>query len=302
MFNLLVSANDEAWLGEPYSFERGRIFEYTEDAIISRFNDLREDQIERLLSLPSLFAYERPNQQNARVGRITQILIQNRSVVLTYEFDPAVAVVPYQLLDDRKAELDIGDWELNRTHWAVKDVDLIAFLEAQALVEAGEAEVDPAVAQLVDLPPPAPIPISPTAFRIPDEPADPALVSFMMPFSPEFDGVLDAVRAACGDIHLVCRRADEVWDHDEIIQDVFALIYRSRIVVCDFTTQNPNVFYEAGIAHTLGKHVIPITQDIDALPFDLRHRRALVYSTTEEGLADLRLKISARLQRLLDIG
>lgn len=300
MFNLLVSASDEAWLGDPYTYDRSRVFEYTEDAIVSRFNELREDQLERLRTLPSLFAYERSNAQDARVGHITEILIQNRKVVVSYEFDPAVASVPHQLLDDRKVDLDVGDWELNRTHWAVKDIDLIAFLEAQGLVAAGEAEVEPDEAHLDELPPPEPIPVSPTAFRLPDEPADPTLVSFMMPFTADFDGVLAAVRAACEEVHLVCRRADEVWDHDEIIQDIFSLIYRSRIVVCDFTTQNPNVFYEAGIAHTLGRPVIPITQDIDALPFDLRHRRALVYDPN--GLAELNAKMISRLQRLLALG
>lgn len=300
MFNLLVSGNDDAWTGAPYPYDRSRVFEYTEDAIVGRFNELREDQLERLRSLPTLFAYERPNEQDARAGQITAILIQNKKVVVSYEFDPAVAPVPHQLLNDSRAALDIGDWELNRTHWAVKDVDLISFLEAQNLVVAGEAE--PEDVQFDELPPSEPIPVSPTAFRIPDEPVDPMLVSLMMPFTADFNGVLVAVRAACQDVGLNCRRADEVWDHDEIIQDIFSLIYRSRFVVCDFTTQNPNVFYEAGIAHTLGRPVIPITQDINALPFDLKHRRALTYSDTLEGLAKLRAEIAPRLGRLLQLG
>jgi len=191
VFNFLVSSNSEAWNGEPYTYERSRVFEYTEDAIVSRFNELREDQLERLCTLPSVFAYESGREMDARVGQITSIRLRNREVVVHYRMDGNVAPIPHQMLLDRKRALDIGDWELNRTHWAVKDVDLIAFLEAQGLV------------------------------------------------------------------------------------------------VCDFTMQNPNVFYEAGIAHTLGKPVIPITQDIDALPFDLKHRRALVYSTTLP-LADCR--------------
>jgi hypothetical protein len=198
--------------------------------------------------------------------------------------------------------LDIGDWELNRTHWAVKDVDLIEFLESQGLVAVGEAEAEGEEVHLDELPAPAPIPVSPTAFRIPDEPADASLVSVMMPFSPEFGPVLEAVRSACEDVELTCLRADEVWDHDEIIQDIFSLIYRSRFVVCDFTTENPNVFYEAGIAHTLGRPVIPITQDINALPFDLKHRRALVYPADPDGLARLQGDIAPRLRRLLELG
>jgi hypothetical protein len=299
MFNLLVSGDDQAWNGEPYPYVRSRLFEYTEDAIAGRFNDLREDQIERLRSLPAVFAYESGRQMDARVGKITSIRLRNREVVVRYQFDENIAPIPHQMLIDRRRGLDIGEWELNRTHWAVKDIDLIEFLETQGLVAAGEAaEVD---AHLEELPAQAPISILPRAFRVPDEQPDPRLVSVMMPFHPNFAGMLEAVRAGCREAGLLCQNANEIWDHDEIIQDIFALIYRSRVVVCDFTTQNPNVFYEAGIAHTLGKPVIPITQNIDALPFDLRHRRALLYSTDNGGLEELRRRIAERLNRIIEL-
>lgn len=300
MFNFLVSGNPEAWNGEPYNYERSRLFEYTEDAIASRFSELREDQLGRLRGLPTIFAYENGHDQDAQVGILGAIRIRQNSVIVEYHFDDRVQPIPHQLLDDRKLTLDIGDWELNRTHWAVKDVDLFAFLEEQGLVAPGQDEGEEVA--LADLPAPNPIPISPTAFRIPDVPPEPTLLSLMMPFSNPFNGVRFAVRRASMECGLECLRADEVWDHDEIIQDIFALIYRSRIVVCDFTTQNPNVYYEAGIAHTLGKPVIPITQNIDALPFDLKHRRALLYANTLDGLVQLQADISPRIQRLLGQG
>jgi len=83
----------------------------------------------------------------------------------------------------------------------------------------------------------------------------------MMPFSANFDKVYAAVKTSTSQQNLRCERADSIWDEDELIQDIFSLIFRSRIVVCDFTGQNPNVFYEAGIAHTLGRPVIAITQN-----------------------------------------
>lgn len=297
MFNFLVAGNTDAWNGEPYTYERSRLFEYTEDAISSRFNELREDQIERLLVLPSIFAYEWGRARDARAGQIIKIGIRNREVIVTYRFDDHIDPIPHQLLIDRSRSLDIGDWELNRTHWAVKDVDVFAFLKEQGLVPAGKDGGNDTAIE--DLPAPHPIPITPTTFRIPDEKPDRALLSLMMPFDPSLNGVRDAIRTACGESGLACRRADEVWDHDEIIQDVFSLIYRSRIVICDFTDQNPNVYYEAGIAHTLGRPVIPITQDLNLLPFDLKHRRALEYSDTAEGLVKLQADILPRLRRIL---
>jgi hypothetical protein len=72
-----------------------------------------------------------------------------------------------------------------------------------------------------------------------------------------------------------------------IIQDIFNLVFRAQIVVVDFTAKNPNVMYETGIAHTLGKTVIPISQSMDDVPFDLKHHRVLTYLRNGEGLAAL---------------
>ena len=88
MFNFLVSGNEKAWNGEPYTYERSRVFEYTEDAIIARFNDLREDQLERLCSLPSIFAYESGWKMDARVGQITAIRLESDSKLIPIDFKP----------------------------------------------------------------------------------------------------------------------------------------------------------------------------------------------------------------------
>ncbi|MBB2822422.1 UNVERIFIED_ORG: hypothetical protein GGD59_005709 [Rhizobium esperanzae] len=92
--------------------------------------------------------------------------------------------------------------------------------------------------------------IQPTVFKIPPEERDAAQVAVMMPFSPQFNAVYESIKRAASLASLSCRRADDIWQDSVLIQDIFALIVRSRIVVCDFSTKNPNVFYEAGIAHT----------------------------------------------------
>jgi hypothetical protein len=81
-----------------------------------------------------------------------------------------------------------------------------------------------------------------------------------------------------------------------VIQDVISLIDRSAFVICDCTGRNPNVFYEIGIAHSLGKEVILITQNGDDVPFDLRHLRYLQYLNNGEGLVELEARLIARLQ------
>ena len=139
---------------------------------------------------------------------------------------------------------------------------------------------------------------TPSIFRVPDEPRDPKLVAVMMPFLG-FNPVYDAIKGACRDTHhFHAKRADDIWQYSTVMQDVFSLIYRSHAVVCDFSDRNPNVFYEAGIAHALGKIVIPITQKKEDIPSDLVHHRYLHYLNNGEGLASLRARLADRLRSL----
>lgn len=128
----------------------------------------------------------------------------------------------------------------------------------------------------------------PTIFQIPEESEDEKLVALMIPFSMEFNSVSTRIKEAAEELGLICKRADDMWNSSTIIQDVFSLIYRARFVICDFSGKNANVFYEAGIAHTLGRLVIPITQNIDDVPFDLRHHRHIHYLANEQGLQKLK--------------
>ena len=138
---------------------------------------------------------------------------------------------------------------------------------------------------------------SPGVFKVPEGDIDSRLVALMMPFDAQFDSVCNAIKEAVADLGLMCKRADDIWEDSTIIQDVFTLIYHSTIVVCDFSGKNANVLYEAGIAHTLGRKVIPLAQHISDIPFDLRHHRHLMYLPNKEGLSELKTKLSDKLRQ-----
>jgi hypothetical protein len=124
------------------------------------------------------------------------------------------------------------------------------------------------------------------------------LVAVMMPFRAEFCGVHEAIRAACEAARFRCLRADDIWEESTIVQDIFNLLLRARVVVVDFTGRNPNVMYETGIAHTLGKLVIPIAQSLDDVPFDMAHHRVLKYLPNGEGYADLQSRLQTKLAQV----
>ena len=135
-------------------------------------------------------------------------------------------------------------------------------------------------------------------FHVPNKQPQDQLIAVMMPFRAEFDQTYDAIKKACLSAGLSCLRADDIWENTTFIQDIFELLYCSRVVVVDFSGKNPNVMYETGVAHTLGKHVIPITQSIEDVPSDLRHHRVLKYLPNTEGYAVLKDSLEVRLRRL----
>jgi hypothetical protein len=140
----------------------------------------------------------------------------------------------------------------------------------------------------------------PSIFKVPNKPQNPRLVSVMMPFNASFTGTFDAIKRVADCMGLECLRADNIWDNSTFIQDIFDLIFCAKVVVVDFTGRNPNVMYETGIAHTLGKTVIPITQSIDDIPSDLGHHRALKYLPNEEGYKNLSNELYKRLKTITE--
>ncbi len=142
------------------------------------------------------------------------------------------------------------------------------------------------------------ITFAPSVFRVPDLVLDHNLVALMMPFDAGFNPVRDTVQSACVEAGFQCQRADDIWEDSMIIQDVFSLILRAAVVVVDFTGKNPNVLYETGVAHTLGKEVIPLSQTAPDIPFDLRHHRTLLYLGNSQGLAKMRGELLRKLETL----
>lgn len=142
------------------------------------------------------------------------------------------------------------------------------------------------------------ITFSPNVFEVPDLSVEPDLVAVMMPFQKEFESVYGAIKNACSGANYRVLRADDIWEESTIIQDIFNLIFRSSIVIVDFTGKNPNVMYETGIAHTLGKLVVPISQSLSDVPFDMSHHRILTYLGNNEGLQELEKNLCAKLRQV----
>lgn len=275
MFNFLV--NIGGWEEPRGEMLASRVLEFTEDTISAQFRGASAHlDLQQLIQFPVLFAEETypGKQQFARVGYISHIRQSGRNFEFQFAFDPQVPPISNKVLMEVGLELGIGNGELSRTHWAVKESDLFRGLLRHA----------------------RPTRSKPKVFNINDpELTEDVLVSVMMPFGASFVDVYTSIQGAVEDAKLRCRRADEIWENPAIIQDVVNLIDRAKVVICDCTGRNPNVFYEIGIAHALGREVILLTQSEHDVPFDLRHLRYISYLNNGEGLQNLRERLGERL-------
>ena|ERR1035437_7115482 len=85
-------------------------------------------------------------------------------------------------------------------------------------------------------------------------------VFVLMPFDSSFDDIYKlGIKAACHDAGAYCERVDEQILDESMLERIYNQIYKADIIVADMTGKNPNVFYEAGYAHALGKSTILMT-------------------------------------------
>jgi len=134
MYNLFVTAQSDAWDQSFYEFDRSRFLEFTNEKIANKFKILNEQRLASIQSLPCLFAYE-GKTEDVRIGYLTSIKLRGKSsILIEYEFLPNVPPIPYSIIDGIAPLLDIRNWEMSRTHWAIKDEDLIKRLIAASVL------------------------------------------------------------------------------------------------------------------------------------------------------------------------
>lgn len=128
MFNLLISASPESWDSSPYELDRSRAaVEYTADEISERYKFFDEKAIQELKSFPALFVTENETVES-RIGYITNIRVRQNTVVIDFEFDPILPSLKIGAIEDLRVDIDLGRWELSRTHWAIKDEPIFEIL------------------------------------------------------------------------------------------------------------------------------------------------------------------------------
>lgn len=133
-------------------------------------------------------------------------------------------------------------------------------------------------------------------------------VFVIMPFAAQFTALYTGIiKPLAVELGLTVLRGDELSSsRGSIMEEVWAALNACRFVIAEITGGNDNVFYELGIAHTLNKPALLITQAAapENVPFDIRHLRYIVYSAQDGAKLrdDLRTAITRLLAELSDGG
>lgn len=278
MFHLLVAY--EGWPDGAGSIPSSRIYVSADEAPGSFFLKDGKLDITRISTIPALLVTETGGDgpQLAKIAYITGVTQGPRETAIRYTVDGSLHPISNADLETFSAQLGLSKAPFTHSHWAIKDADLFKVLLINQQRKA----------------------IVPTVFSVDSVKQQEAdMVSVMMPFSAEFDEVYATLQRATSAVGLRSMRADDFWEHHAVIQDIVNLIARARIVICDCSGRNPNVFYEAGIAHALGKEVMLITQSDDDVPFNLHHLRYVRYLNNKEGRVSLSEAVQSRIRTIV---
>jgi hypothetical protein len=139
-------------------------------------------------------------------------------------------------------------------------------------------------------------------FKTPSQNANIADVFVLMPFAEELKPVYtERILPVVKQLGLSCKRGDDFFSSASVIDEVWDSIFHAKLCIADCTGRNPNVFYELGIVHTIGKPCVLLAQSIDDIPFDIRHRRFIVYDAAPQGVGAFEEALTKTVQSELQL-
>ena len=120
-------------------------------------------------------------------------------------------------------------------------------------------------------------------------PADQQIDVFvLMPFKTKLETIYSKhMKKMAQELGLRMLRADEIFSPKPFMEKVWDGICAAQLILADCTEKNPNVFYEIGMAHTVGKKVVLITRSDKDIPSDIKHFDYIHYNYDPEGVETL---------------
>lgn len=110
----------------------------------------------------------------------------------------------------------------------------------------------------------------------------------LMPFNRKFDKTKAIIAESCAQAGYEFHRSDDelLADNTDIRKAIIRMVLEAQVVIAVLDGRNPNVFYEIGIAHSMGKLVLMVVnlsrEDNRRQEVDLLSNRLITYNNPTE--------------------
>ncbi len=108
------------------------------------------------------------------------------------------------------------------------------------------------------------------------------IMMWMEPSNYDLVDVSKTIKRVCESFGVTASRADDVVHQEQITKVVLKHIEESQLLIADLTGERPNVYYEVGYAHAVGKNPILFRKHGTKLHFDLSVHNVLEYRNLDE--------------------
>lgn len=105
----------------------------------------------------------------------------------------------------------------------------------------------------------------------------------IMSFKPDYDELYSIIKKSVEAENYVCKRSDDEPRPGTITAAIIQNIIDADLIIADLSENNPNVYYELGISHSIGNKTITISNDVNVLPFDVKGEFTLKYDISDRG-------------------
>ena len=116
----------------------------------------------------------------------------------------------------------------------------------------------------------------------------------LMPFHKSFEKVYNIIKTSCQTSGFQCIRSDDEFVRGNILRHTVEMILKSELLIAVMDGRNPNVAYEIGIAHALGKTVLLVADfsKFGDIPVNLKSNRFILYKNHNDLQTQLQVILS----------
>lgn len=123
-------------------------------------------------------------------------------------------------------------------------------------------------------------------------------ITCLMPFNRQYKKLYESIKEVCYSNNCTCHRSDDKYVPNSILKYTMELILKSEVIIAVLDGRNANVYYEVGIAHSIGKTVILVNNvsKFKDTPFDVKGNRFVLY----KDITDLQKQLSGIIKSIYD--